>query len=121
MLGLVVAVPTASILLMLGILSLRLRLTQLIERLAIWDLAIRVPRRSLDLPQFVLWPLTGFAVVMPLILLQKRWAAFWLIAAIAGMLAAEVQRGYIIVADRRLRIAVARAIGRIMYGPGARR
>jgi len=121
MVVLMVAGFATSIFHILAVLQIRLKMSQLIGRLAIWQIVISKNAGKADLPGFVLWPQALFVVAAPLLWLHWRWSAYWLIAAVAAMLAAEVQRGYITVADRRLRIAVARAIGRIMYGPGARR
>lgn len=114
----VIAIFLASIFQMLAVIKLRLRVEQLIERLNVWG--IHVSRKTVDpnLPRFVLWPIGLLLLGLPSILLHWRWMAFWQIAVAASVLAAEVQRGYITVADRRMRLAVARAIGRILYGPG---
>ncbi|HRK30749.1 MAG TPA: hypothetical protein PLD59_06690 [Tepidisphaeraceae bacterium] len=111
----------ASLALLLSTLQLRLHLWRLMARLPVLELDCRKDPARFDLPRWVVWPVAGAPVVLALTAGGWLWPAMWLMSSVVATLAAEVQRGYIIVADRRLRVAVARAIGGIMYGREMRR
>jgi hypothetical protein len=101
-----------------AVMQVRLRVEQAMERLGVLGLNFDPVRTGRDLPAWVLWPL----LLLPAVVLvgvatgSGRAVLAWGLGASVGMLAAEVQRGYISVADRRARVAVARAIGPLLYG-----
>lgn len=107
------ASAAASCCQLMAIASLRLRVHQFIHRREVLDRLRPVSPVDPALPGWSVWPLALIAASeIILVGLGFRPAAVWMVAAGASVLAAEVQRGYITVADRRLRFAVARAIAR---------
>lgn len=75
---------------------------------------------SRNMPLWSLWPAALATLSIPVKLAGFQFAAVWIVTATAAVLASEIQRGYISVADRRLRLSVARAIGAAMYSEARR-
>lgn len=109
----VAAVAAAGFMQVLAVATLRLRVAQFFGLPEVRRSLGKIGAVDPSLPGWTLWPMALLpAVAFPFLLLHWRLVALWTIAAVSSLLAAEVQRGYITVADRRLRYAVARAIGR---------
>lgn len=111
--GLIIA---ASILQIVSVLTVRLRMEQFCRRLSAAEprLRLRVPDPAI--PAWCVWPMLLAVPWAGLWIGGYRWLAWWLMPAIVALLAAEVQRGYITVTDRRLRYAIARRIGFLLPG-----
>jgi hypothetical protein len=108
-------ISAAAMALLATILALRMRVHGYFARPDLKSIAVTAISVDPNLPLWTLWPalLSPLAVIAKL--LDSRLAALWVVAALVAMLAAEVQRGYITVADRRLRYTVARAIAALMW------
>lgn len=83
-------------------------------------LALLRASRTRNMPLWCLWPAVLALFSIPVKLAGFQFAAMWIVTATAAVLASEIQRGYITVADRRLRLSVARAIGAAMYSEARR-
>jgi hypothetical protein len=104
----------ASLAQLASVLSLRMRVHGYFARPDLKAIAYATADVDPNLPMWSLWPVLLSPLVIVAKLADSRVAALWIIAALVSALAAEVQRGYITVADRRLRYAIARQIGALM-------
>ncbi|MDW8263361.1 MAG: hypothetical protein RMJ35_12610 [Phycisphaerales bacterium] len=111
---LVAGVGAASLFQIGAVLRLSLRMWCFGQSCRRQGLLIRLPEPWRNLPTQVLWPMLIAPLAIPLQWTDHPWPALWLTCVSFALLAAEVQRGYITVADRRLRLALARAIGHRM-------
>lgn len=114
----VAALSASSVLQVVAILSLRLKVERFVARLERAAPALAPVRADPTMPAWTLWPMLLAIPWAALWLAGHRWAAAWLMPAVVALLASEAQRGYITVTDRRLRYALARRIGFLLYGGG---
>jgi hypothetical protein len=116
--GLAMSVIVASLSQVITIFTLRLRMQQFVGRLN-RAAGLRVRTTDPRIPAWTVWPMLLIVPWSALWLAGFRWTAWWLMPAIVATLAAETQRGYITVTDRRARYAIARRVGRFLPGRAA--